>query len=136
MCPVCALPMVAFELDGVEVDRCVECGGTWLDAGEFIAIAGLDSALPDSFSRALVSAREVRRTRRRCPRCPRRLHEIELGRDPVIVLDRCRRGHGLWFDKGEMIALVRSFAGDRRAGVVAFLANVCQNDIPPIGEGD
>ncbi len=131
MCPVCRTPMVAFEMDGVEVDRCVECGGTWLDAGEFISIAGLEDVPADSFSEALASARGVSRTRRRCPRCPRRLGEIEVGRDPAVVLDRCPWGHGLWFDRGEMIALVRSFAGDRRAGVVGFLADVCQGDIPP-----
>ncbi len=52
MCPVCRTPMVAFEMDGVEVDRCVECGGTWLDAGEFISIAGLEDDPADSFSEA------------------------------------------------------------------------------------
>ena len=87
MCPVCRTPMVAFEMDGVEVDRCVECGGTWLDAGEFISIAGLEDDSADSFSEALASARAVSRTRRRCPRCPRRLGEIEVGRDPAVVLE-------------------------------------------------
>ena len=31
--------MVAFELEGVEIDRCVGCEGTWLDAGELEVIA-------------------------------------------------------------------------------------------------
>ena len=39
MCPVCRRPMVAFELEGVEIDRCVGCEGTWLDAGELEVIA-------------------------------------------------------------------------------------------------
>ncbi len=136
MCPVCRAPMVAFEMDGVEVDRCVDCGGTWLDAGEFMLIAGLDGSPADSFSKELASARETRRTRRHCPRCPRRLREIAVGRDPVVVLDRCPWGHGLWFDRGELIALTRSFAGDKSAGVVGFLANVCQSEVPPVGKGD
>jgi len=33
MCPACKEPLVVFELDGVEIDRCLRCGGTWLDDG-------------------------------------------------------------------------------------------------------
>ena len=40
MCPLCNEPLVAFELDGIEIDRCVDCGGVWLDAGELELIAG------------------------------------------------------------------------------------------------
>ncbi|MCH2376546.1 MAG: zf-TFIIB domain-containing protein, partial [Planctomycetes bacterium] len=43
MCPGCKEPLVAFELEGIEIDHCVECKGTWLDAGElqmFLELAG------------------------------------------------------------------------------------------------
>ena len=40
MCPLCHEPLVAFELDGVEIDRCVDCGGVWLDAGELESLTG------------------------------------------------------------------------------------------------
>ncbi len=33
--------MVAFELEGVEIDRCLACEGTWLDAGELELIVEL-----------------------------------------------------------------------------------------------
>ena len=47
MCPKCKEPMVVFELEGIEIDHCVSCGGTWLDAGELVSIteaAGMASA--------------------------------------------------------------------------------------------
>lgn len=30
MCPECGEPLVRFELDGIEIDHCVVCVGTWL----------------------------------------------------------------------------------------------------------
>ena len=34
MCPACKKPMIALELEGIEIDHCLDCGGTWLDSGE------------------------------------------------------------------------------------------------------
>ena len=34
MCPACGQPLIALELEGVEIDYCAACGGVWLDAGE------------------------------------------------------------------------------------------------------
>ena len=34
ICVECKLPLVVEILDGVEIDRCEECGGVWLDQGE------------------------------------------------------------------------------------------------------
>jgi Zn-finger nucleic acid-binding protein len=33
-CVECRIPLVVEILDGVEIDRCGECGGVWLDQGE------------------------------------------------------------------------------------------------------
>ena len=33
-CPVCKNAMITMELDEVEVDHCLDCGGIWLDSGE------------------------------------------------------------------------------------------------------
>ena len=33
-CPKCGATLVTVDLHGVQVDRCPECGGLWLDAGE------------------------------------------------------------------------------------------------------
>ena len=33
-CPVCKVPLVMSERQGVEIDYCAQCRGVWLDRGE------------------------------------------------------------------------------------------------------
>lgn len=33
-CPKCGMELSHFQLQGIELDRCVSCHGTWFDAGE------------------------------------------------------------------------------------------------------
>ncbi|PTQ10121.1 hypothetical protein CLG96_13395 [Sphingomonas oleivorans] len=33
-CPVCAVPLVMSERQGIEIDYCPQCRGVWLDRGE------------------------------------------------------------------------------------------------------
>lgn len=46
LCPKCQAPMRSYERNGVTVDRCTECRGVFLDAGELerlmAAEAGVD----------------------------------------------------------------------------------------------
>lgn len=133
MCPVCNEPMVVYELEGVEIDHCLSCGGTWLDAGELEQIAELAGAPPVRFASG---PREGRRSRRRCPRCPAKLREIPFPADPPIAVDRCPRGHGLWLDRGELIAALRARAGDKEAAVARFFAELYRSELESVAEGD
>ena len=63
MCPACKKPMVSFEFEGVEIDRCLECGGTWLDAGELELLTELAGVEPGGVSRALQEAEAKGRSR-------------------------------------------------------------------------
>lgn len=139
MCPVCGQPTVAFEWQGVEIDRCLTCGGVWLDEGELETITELSGVDPGELTAAVAFSRRGRRTRRRCPRCPRRLREIQGGRESKIVLDRCPSGHGIWFDRGELIAVVRSYADLEEAEVARVLSTLLSHEMEPAegaeGEG-
>ena len=33
-CPKCGMDLEHFDFQGIELDRCVVCGGTWFDKGE------------------------------------------------------------------------------------------------------
>lgn len=136
MCPVCKEPLVAFELEGIEIDHCVGCLGTWLDAGELESIAASAGAGGGGLAAALEAGKEGRRTKRRCPRCPSKLREVEIGRDPTIVLDRCPNGHGLWLDRGEMASVIRSCAGDLEGAVAEFFANLYRSEIETAARGE
>ena len=94
--------MVTLELEGVEIDHCLDCGGIWLDAGELeLLLDEPDKAksLLDSFSVDSKCA-EVKR---KCPICDKKMQKVIVGDSkPALLIDKCRKGDGLWFDKGEL----------------------------------
>lgn len=49
-CPVCAVPLVMSDRQGVEIDYCPQCRGVWLDRGELDKIIER-SAAADAASR-------------------------------------------------------------------------------------
>ncbi len=124
LCPECHEPMVGFQLEGVEIDSCLTCAGTWLDAGELELITELAGVAPGEMARALEISPDGSRTGRHCPRCRHRLREIRAGRQRELSLDRCPVGHGLWFDRGEVEAMIRSFADDQQQAVARFFSDL------------
>lgn len=123
MCPVCEQPMVAFELAGVEVDRCVSCRGTWLDGGELQLIADLAGVSPGALTAALIEAKNVQAAQRRCSRCLRRLESVAVGGVSPLEINRCPGGCGLWFDDGEMEQLITRFDEGETGAVARFFAD-------------
>lgn len=136
MCPKCKEPLVAFEVEGIEIDRCVVCGGTWLDAGELELIAERAGAEPGGLSEALEAAKPKGRAARRCPRCRRRLQTIMVGDTEPIQLERCPRGHGLWFDQGEMRALITSFGEGEEGAVARFFSDLYRFEFESVTKGE
>lgn len=135
MCPECGQPMVILEFNGIEVDHCTACGGTWLDASDLEEIdyhagvqAGSFSALlSDDQSTAVQTAGE-QKDKRHCPRCDSVMIIEKVGTNPVEV-DRCPIGHGYWFDRGELKALVSCQNKGEEGAVANFLAEVFRHDL-------
>ena len=121
MCPACGTPLVLFGLEGVEIDRCLDCGGTWLDAGELDQIGSLAGVPPGRLSEALEKGGGETHGGRRCPRCPGKLRVIHVEK---VELDRCPHGHGLWFDAKEIESLVSAFKEGEEGRVAAFLGEL------------
>lgn len=101
-CPVCKNAMIVLELAGVEVDYCADCGGIWLDAGELELLLGNaqnTGQLLDSFK---IDSHSTEKPRK-CPICLKKMQKIVVGPStPPLLIDKCKRGDGLWFDKGEL----------------------------------
>lgn len=101
-CPVCHNAMITLELAQVEIDHCVECGGIWLDGGELEALIG-DRDKARQIIALLVRTRPSGERPRRCPLCDKKMEKVVVGSSqPPVVIDRCTRGEGLWFDRGEL----------------------------------
>ncbi len=94
--------MITLEQQEVEIDHCTDCGGIWLDAGELEMLLGEPEKaghLLGSFKKDNTSTEQPRR----CPICMKKMRKIIVGSSkPVLLIDKCRRGDGLWFDKGEL----------------------------------
>ncbi len=129
MCPTCREPMIVLELQGVEVDYCLTCHGTWLDAGELELITELAAGQPGPLQLALHAAGRGRSGQRRCPRCRRKMRLIDVGQGPVVELDRCPAGHGLWLDAGELATVVSEFSGQENAHVAEFLGDLFRHKL-------
>jgi Zn-finger nucleic acid-binding protein len=122
MCPQCGEPLVTFELEGIETDHCVACGGTWLDAGELEEIAERSGGGAEKLREALKAAGESKHGARKCVRCSAKLTGVKFG---TVDLDRCPYGHGLWFDKGEVVHVVNSNGGE----VAGFLKDMFKAEL-------
>jgi Zn-finger nucleic acid-binding protein len=135
MCPKCRLPTIIAEWEGVEVDCCLSCDGTWLDAGELTWLADLAGVKAGKISAALDQAQHGGRTAWRCPRCNRRLEAIHLAADPPVELDRCPLGDGLWFDAGEIQAVVKAFHDGEEGEVARFLGELHHSELESHAKG-
>ena len=133
ICPVCKYDMIVVEYNNIELDYCNSCKGVWFDSGELELLLesyGLEETkvfLDGIFkSQEAVSSEK----KRNCPICGRKMKKTEVGGQPVILIDICHDEHGLWFDGGEVIQLVRRLAGahppkhDSREQVIGFLEEV------------
>jgi hypothetical protein len=48
-CPKCGMSLVEIDYRGIKIDKCTECQGIWLDAGELEMAAQLDTSVTDKF---------------------------------------------------------------------------------------
>jgi Zn-finger nucleic acid-binding protein len=126
VCPKCDAPLFSLRFKEVEVDFCERCRGLWLDAGELEALMRQTGAVADDPLLAFQNQPgTVPRGRKHlCPRCDQTLCEVtvpRIGAEP-LHLDRCPRGHGLWFDASELRQLLALFPPASGATqTVAFL---------------
>jgi membrane associated rhomboid family serine protease len=99
-CPRCTWPLTVFTHQGVELDHCRRCGGTFLDPGEAASIFGV-AAEPQSW-REEHHSRPHGTSRLSCPTGHALLEiwRVTFDKDEVEV-DVCPRCHGLWIDRDE-----------------------------------
>jgi len=103
-CPSCGEWLVTLELDQVEVDHCLSCAGIWLDEGE-LALLLEGSENRDQFLAGFKPQEKTREKHRRCPICRGKMDKVAVPvrrEDRRITIDGCPKGHGIWFDAGEL----------------------------------
>ncbi len=48
-CPKCGMSLIEIDYKGIKIDKCSECLGIWLDAGELESILEMESSAVSSF---------------------------------------------------------------------------------------
>jgi Zn-finger nucleic acid-binding protein len=127
LCPICRIEMIAVERAEIELDHCISCRGLWFDRGEIELLAELSGADLSSLDGG---HRTGGGSKRACPRCDARLEEIAVD---TLRIDRCPGGHGLWFDRGELGAVISRAlaAGGTLSAISTFLGEVFGADPLP-----
>ena len=84
--------------DGIVVDRCPRCQGTWYDGGE------LEQVLGDTFNyKAFMQTMSSRLSEYTCPCCKMSMRGLVFKfQKGELVIDHCMTCRGFWLDSGEL----------------------------------
>jgi len=127
-CPVCKNAMITLELRNVEIDYCTNCSGIWLDAGELELLLG-DAEQAGQLLRSFKIDKNCTEAARKCPICLKRMEKTVVGlKPPLLLIDKCPRNDGLWFDKGELRDILRRACLDKDSKIQKLLADIFPTD--------
>jgi Zn-finger nucleic acid-binding protein len=128
-CPVNKKDMIVVEHRKIELDYCLDCQGVWFDSNELeLLIDTLKKAGARITDDALLTpqAASVAEKPRQCPICGKNMDKVWMGKTPRVLIDHCPRGHGLWFDGGELHQVIGQLGGAVQSGspdVLSFLGD-------------
>lgn len=97
-CPACSRPLQPVEDEGVHLDRCLTCGGIWLEPGVTEQLLSRHP-LPGHLARPPARTADAVTHppgRRECPRCDGALDQITVGQ---VSMEACPRCRGIWADR-------------------------------------
>lgn len=89
-CPECRHSFVLINVNGVELDTCLECGSFWFDAGEFGSLTAHEEFISQS---SMVGPSKLR-----CPVCGGSMDQRALASSPRLLIDACPSGHGVYIN--------------------------------------
>lgn len=111
-CPRCFHLLSAEAFKGIDIMRCKNCGGLWLDAPKLDRLE--DTVFPDDEVKGTVIF-NTERSSLLCPVCLQFMKRFNY-RDYDLSLDFCP-DHGYWLDKGEEKRVVQLMKEEARAWV-------------------
>ncbi len=96
-CPRCNSELKVEDYRGIEVDRCPQCQGMWLDYGELDQLEDLVLDQDEIKGTIIYSPLKGELP---CPKCGKPMQRFSY-RAYNLELDLCEQGHGTWLDAGE-----------------------------------
>lgn len=126
LCPVCKNPMIVLELEQIEVDYCTSCEGVWLDTGELELLLETDEER-NRLINLFKEAADVKEKSYNCPICGKQMRKSEIGEKGKVVVDKCKKNHGIWFDKGELQKVVKFGSVNKENKIIHLLKDMFEN---------
>ena len=112
-CPRDGAELRGEELRGIQVDRCPQCNGRWLDHDELGQLEATDESTEEQRVATIEYAN--RESELDCPKCGTRMTSFNY-RASSLELEACEQTHGYWLDAGEE-GRVRDIIQDRVRGL-------------------
>jgi len=126
ICPVCENPLVVLELDQIEIDHCLNCGGIWLDAGELELLLETEEE-SERFVKLLIEDDSVKEKSYPCPICSKKMSKVFVGEEKKIIIDKCKKNHGLWLDKGELEQVIELSSQNKQSKIIHLLKQMFES---------
>lgn len=134
ICPVCKNSMVVLELEQVEIDYCSGCEGIWLDAGELELLLETEEEKAGIIN-LFKEAGPIKEKSYNCPICNKYMLKFNIGENQKVMIDKCKKNHGLWFDKGELIKVVEFGSGNKQNKIINLLRGMFEIQISSQNNG-
>jgi Zn-finger nucleic acid-binding protein len=124
-CPRCNVELEVEQYKEIEIDRCPNCQGMWLDYTELDQLEDIAFDVDELKGTMVYSPRTGELL---CPRCKQPMKAFEYRAYYDLELDFCPGEHGFWLDAGEekrVLELMRQTEKDlkRKATAEAEWAN-------------
>ncbi len=132
-CPSCKEPMIVLEMDEIEIDHCLECRGVWLDEGELELLLENTQKKDELIASFEVSAEKVE-IPKKCPICFKKMLKVKVGKSQSLIIDKCKKAHGLWFDDGELERLMILGSESKDSPIVKLMKNMFGKNTKKEGE--
>jgi hypothetical protein len=126
--------MVVLELEQIEIDYCNGCEGLWFDAGELELLLETEKDR-SRFSNLFKEAEPEKEKSYDCPICGKRMLKFEVGEQAKVVIDKCKRNHGLWLDKGELEQVLQLSSQNRESKIINLLKHMFESKISSQNNG-
>ena len=134
ICPVCKESMIVLELEKIEIDNCINCGGIWLDNGELeLLLETVEER--DRLKDLFIEAESIKERRYPCPICGKRMNKVFVGEERKVIIDKCKKNHGLWFDQGELQKVVEIDTGNSNGKIIKLLNQMFENKLSSKNDG-
>jgi Zn-finger nucleic acid-binding protein len=100
-CPKCGTETLKESIvNGVAVERCSSCSGTWFDERELTQLLAEDAGYVAALRRGSVKE-QVAGKKGFCPHDGSELLRVYSSIERSVIIDACTECHGIWLDGGE-----------------------------------